>query len=666
MTGILSADTGTASAGKSDGVLVLDGSGTGQFTAGSITALSAAGSASLAVADVNGDGHPDLVVGNADATASVLVNDGAGDFTVAADPVTAAGSTGIAAADLNLDGTPDLISADGGTDFSSGADSVTVIPGTGDGTVGAAASTNVGSLPAGLVVADLNGDGRPDVATVDEGSGTVTVLLNTTAVTPVATTTALAVAPTTGPAGSPVVLTATVAAKAVSPLTSEATPTGTVTFYDGGTALGTAAASTAGGVTTAALTTTTLSVASHRLSAKYAGDDGYAASSSAAVTAVVAATATSGPDLVPTFVSVGVGPTVAPGQAGSVKVRLTNQGNATAVGQITDDLYLSLDDTLDASDTAVPVAGSLAVTNVRLAPGKSTVVTGRFAVPTDTPAGSYVLLVQADASGAVAQSGTAANDVAASPTAYTVADQFGTVGGVRNVTVSAENAIGEPALFSLRGPGAGTVTVGDDGADLLLTGTTAATVVTITPAKGGAFALHDLTADTVIGRLAAAGVSVTHAVTLAGGANAVALGDLSGATLSAPTGIRSLSVGSWTVGSLASGAINTFAVAGTLGASVTVTGSVGSLSVGGTLAGSVQVGGPRVGSIRVHDGITAAVTVDGAIGSVAAYGTVGSGILFLCDPLPRRAILGGVGVVPATDSHFDLYDPSAPAVATVG
>ena len=37
----------------------------------------------------------------------------------------------------------------------------------------------VGQAPFGIVVADFNGDGKPDLATVNEGSNDVTVLVNT-------------------------------------------------------------------------------------------------------------------------------------------------------------------------------------------------------------------------------------------------------------------------------------------------------------------------------------------------------------------------------------------------------------------------------------------------------------------------------------------------------
>ena len=51
-----------------------------------------------------------------------------------------------------------------------------------------------------------------------------------------------------------------------------ATPTGTVTFMDGTTMLGTGTLSTTDGLTTATFTTTKLAVGSHSITAVYGGD----------------------------------------------------------------------------------------------------------------------------------------------------------------------------------------------------------------------------------------------------------------------------------------------------------------------------------------------------------------------------------------------------------
>jgi hypothetical protein len=76
--------------------------------------------------------------------------------------------------------------------------------------------------------------------------------------------------------GQSVKLTATIAPGAG----ASGNPTGTVTFLDNGTSIGTGPVSTTGGVTTATLTTSTLPVGSHPLTASYGGDSNYSGSTS--------------------------------------------------------------------------------------------------------------------------------------------------------------------------------------------------------------------------------------------------------------------------------------------------------------------------------------------------------------------------------------------------
>jgi len=82
--------------------------------------------------------------------------------------------------------------------------------------------------------------------------------------------------------GQAVTFTATV--NAVSP--GSGTPTGTVTFYDGSTTLGSA---TLGGTGAASFTTSSLSVGSHSIKVSYAGDADFKASTSAVLKQVVQA-----------------------------------------------------------------------------------------------------------------------------------------------------------------------------------------------------------------------------------------------------------------------------------------------------------------------------------------------------------------------------------------
>ena len=93
----------------------------------------------MALSDVNGDGHPDLVVANFGTsgspgnTASVLLGNGDGSFQAAQNFNTDGKPNFVAVADVNGDGRPDLITANFGSTSFSGND-VSVLLGNGNGT----------------------------------------------------------------------------------------------------------------------------------------------------------------------------------------------------------------------------------------------------------------------------------------------------------------------------------------------------------------------------------------------------------------------------------------------------------------------------------------------------------------------------------------------------
>jgi hypothetical protein len=156
------------------GVTVVLGIGDGTFGPVSEYGTSSA-SSSVSIGDLNGDGRPDLVTANeVSNTVSVLLGLGDGRFGPGTDYATGIQPRGVVIGDLNGDGKPDLVVVN--SHFYSLHGTISVMLGTGDGTFGEQIEYVVGDNPISLAIADLNRDGKPDLAVANKGSSTISVL----------------------------------------------------------------------------------------------------------------------------------------------------------------------------------------------------------------------------------------------------------------------------------------------------------------------------------------------------------------------------------------------------------------------------------------------------------------------------------------------------------
>ena len=155
-----------------DAVRVLINNGSGSFVNGSGSPFSVgAGPRSVAIGDVNGDGHLDLVTANAGAdNLSVLLGNGSGGFTAAVSFPVGSQPNSVVLGDFNHDGRLDIAVANRGDD------NVTILLGDGAGGFASAGTVPVGTAPTSVVAGDFNGDGRPDLATANGGSTSYTIL----------------------------------------------------------------------------------------------------------------------------------------------------------------------------------------------------------------------------------------------------------------------------------------------------------------------------------------------------------------------------------------------------------------------------------------------------------------------------------------------------------
>jgi hypothetical protein len=160
-------------------VQIFTGTGTGNFIVGPFYSIGAENEGIISAA-FNGPspagtgvaGFNDLAVVTDEGTVNVLLNDGSGGFMSPVPYTLTAGGCNLATGDIDGDGNLDLAIAE------CDGSQVGVLLGVGDGTFGVVPvpDVTVGSNPFGVALADIDGDGNLDIATTSAQQNVVVAL----------------------------------------------------------------------------------------------------------------------------------------------------------------------------------------------------------------------------------------------------------------------------------------------------------------------------------------------------------------------------------------------------------------------------------------------------------------------------------------------------------
>jgi hypothetical protein len=209
----------------------------------------------------------------------------------------------------------------------------TVTPASGGGTPSGTVTFKDGATTLGTGTLNASGQATFTTSSLSAGSHSITTVYGgggpfnpstsapLTQIVQVATTTALSSSANPSTVGQAVTFTAT-----VTPTSGSGTPTGTVTFKDGATTLGTG---TLNASRQATFTTSSLSAGSHSITAVYGGDSNFTGSTSPALTQTVGQAATT------TALSSSANPSTV-GQAVTFTATVTpTSGSGTPTGTVT-------------------------------------------------------------------------------------------------------------------------------------------------------------------------------------------------------------------------------------------------------------------------------------------------------------------------------------------
>ena len=263
-----------ATAFNSNSLRYFAGNGDGSFAAPSVLSSSSFSNPRyLAAGDFNGDGNLDLLLGYPDVAVSIFEH-GDGTFQLSSflllptpPPIqplpTTAGPSLVAAADMDGDGKIDAVYADS----ASNSMNVTL---NGSGAAGPDFTASVPAAYNQLEVADLNGDGLPDIIATNYITQNISVFLSIRQTTKPTIT-------LTGGASQSLAGTTQLSFSAQVTGVQSLIATGSITLLDGTTSLGQQTLNTSGQATFSVANPTT---GQHNFSVSYAGDSNYLAATS--------------------------------------------------------------------------------------------------------------------------------------------------------------------------------------------------------------------------------------------------------------------------------------------------------------------------------------------------------------------------------------------------